>query len=88
MANKKPIAYRLGYSDASAPPSSINYRARKSVPVNSFGNPKVQTPQYEAGWDAGRKALKRKLGAKIYNKIQGMGKLEAHQYIKGLKSRR
>ena len=79
----KPMAYRLGYSDAVAPPTDINYRPKKVVPVNSFGNPKVQAPQYNAGWEAGRKALKRKLGSAVFKKIQGMGKIQAYNYVKG-----
>ena len=89
MAFKKgtPIAYRLGYRDAEAPPTNINYNTKMSVPVNSFGNVKIQTTQYINGWEAGRKVLKRKLGAKIFNAIQGMGKTQAYEYVKRNKQR-
>ena len=48
-------AYQLGYKDATAPKTSINYREKMSVPINSFSHPERQVAQYIKGWkDGGR----------------------------------
>ena len=49
------LAYQLGYNRAREPKTSINYRAKMTVPVNSFSHPEVQIPEYIRGWKDGRK---------------------------------
>lgn len=52
---KQSLTYRLGYNDAKAPKTSINYQAKMIVPVNSFSHPDIQIPEYIRGWRDGRK---------------------------------